>query len=92
MENSPAEINKISHQRLSYNNHFLDLNYRKELLSFVMIYFSQLKYSHNLSLINSLAFLLSHDRAIKYMQAKKIIRKELRLVDNPIVFYKAILK
>ena len=91
-ENIFAEVQDKLQQNLSFNNHYLDINYRKELFSFVMIYFHQLKYSKNISLYNSLTILVVNSQKIPLAKAEKKITNTLLNTDNPIKFYRTIQK
>ncbi|WP_151901339.1 hypothetical protein [Sulfurimonas hydrogeniphila] len=92
IENISAEVLNKFQQKLSFNNHFLDINYKKELLSFVMIYFYELKNNQNNSLLNSLAYLLSNSKKIAFIKAKNEIKNKLLSSNNPIDFYRSIQK
>lgn len=91
-ENVFAEVQDKLQQNLSFNNHYLDINYRKELFSFVMIYYYQLKYSKSVSLFDSLVILVANSQKIPLVEAKRNVAKILSNTDNPIKFYKAIQK
>jgi len=83
-----AEVNDKLQQKLSYNNHFLDINYNKRILAFIMIYFHQLKNNKDSSLIDSLSHLLSSSTNTQFKEVKKYIKTTLASSKNPIQFYK----
>jgi len=56
-----------------------------------MIYYYQLKSSHNNSLLTSLIYLLSKVKKISKEDAQRSIEKELTKTDSPVDFYKNIL-
>ena len=91
-ESAFAEAKNKLQQNLSFNNHYLDINRHKELFSFTMIYFYQLKYSQNNSLLKSLSILLSDSKKISFLKAKKQIKRTLLTTNNPIDFYRNIQK
>ena len=90
--NIHAEVLKNLQYTLKFDNHYLNIKYNNELLSFIMIYFYQLQSTKNKDLIDCLVVLLSHAKKITPFEARNKINIQLIKSKNPIEFYRYICK